>query len=196
MHFQFNYPDEIQLKSYLAQHVNSELSYVEVGATKDQQPLGYDNDYRHVDLGRGDTVWENAKQAIINWQQYPKPWTNIYPTNAPLIKGQTVAVLFRVVGVWWLNSARIIYTINESNRFGWAYGTLKDHVEKGEECFWIERNEEELVSYHIRAFSRPAFWMTRIGYPLARFWQRQFVKESMETMRVLSKLPKSEFYAK
>ena len=196
MHFQFSYPDESQLRNYLDQQVNAELSYAEVGATKDQQPAGYDNDDNHVILGHGDAVWDNAKHAIVNWQQYPKPWTNIYPAKAPLKKGQTVAVLFRVAGVWWRNSARIVYTINEEDRFGWAYGTLKDHVEQGEECFWIEKNGEGLVSYHIRAFSRPAFWMARMGYPLARHWQRRFVKESMEIMRIISKQAQNKAYAR
>ena len=196
MRFQLSYPDEKQLKTYLDQQKNSKYSYEEVGATRNQQPGGYDNDYNHVVLGKGDIVWENAKQAIVSWQQYPKPWTNIYPVKAPLKKGQTVAVLFRVAGVWWRSSARIVYTIDESDRFGWAYGTLNDHVEKGEECFWIEKNEEGFVSYHIRAFSRPAFWMARFGYPLARYWQRRFVKESMETMQTISKQAQNESYAR
>ena len=87
------------------------------------------------------------------------------------------------MGLWWMNSARIIYTIDEPNSFGWAYGTLNDHVEMGEECFWIEKNENYEVTYHIRAFSKPNYWMTKLAYPLARVWQKQFVKESMTYMQ-------------
>ena len=48
MRFQLSYPDEKQLKAYLDEQKNSKYSYAEVGATKNQQPGGYDNDYNHI----------------------------------------------------------------------------------------------------------------------------------------------------
>ena len=196
MHFQFSYPNEQQLATYLHQQYEDELAYTEIGDSIDQQPHGYDLDYNYRILGQGEAIWSAAKKAIINWQQYPKPWTNIYPEKPSLKVGETVVVLFRVVGLWWINSARIVCTFDEVDRFGWAYGTLKDHVERGEECFWIERDAMGEVSYHIRAFSQPAYWMARIGYPLARRWQRQFVKDSMAAMCLIAEQAQNEIHAK
>jgi uncharacterized protein (UPF0548 family) len=69
------------------------------------------------------------------------------------------------------------------HRFGFAYGTLSQHVERGEERFLIEwRQSDNSVWYEIYAVSRPAFWMVRIGYPLARRLQRRFAHDSKQAM--------------
>jgi uncharacterized protein (UPF0548 family) len=52
--------------------------------------------------------------------------------------GQTVAVLTRVCGLWSLNACRIVYVIQEDRRFGYAYGTLPEHAESGEERFLVD----------------------------------------------------------
>ena len=64
-----------------------------------------------------------------------------------------------------------------------AYGTLDSHVEMGEEIFYIERNAEGEIYYKIEAFSRPNKWFTKIAYPVARAWQRRFVRESFLGMK-------------
>ncbi|MEM6697597.1 MAG: DUF1990 family protein, partial [Bacteroidota bacterium] len=81
------------------------------------------------------------------------------------------------------------------NRFGFAYGTLTKHVEMGEECFWIERNEAGEIYYCIKAFSRPNYWYVKLAKPLARLFQRRFVQQSFETMKKLSIHSKSNEYA-
>ena len=95
-------------------------------------------------------------------------------------------MLARVHGLWWLNACRIVYVINErtpARRFGFAYGTLPGHVACGEERFTVEWDEHDVVSYAIMAFSRPRYWMARLGYPLARRLQKRFVVESQAVMR-------------
>ena len=182
------YPTVARLEKFLEGRKNQVLSYREVGDSVKEQVPNYDNDHYSILLGKGEPVWEAAKAALHRWAQFPEGWTSIYPAKAPLRQGQTVAVIFRVMGIWWINSARIIYTLDEPNRFGFAYGTVKGHVEKGEECFWIERNSEGEISYHIRAFSRPNYWWLWLVYPLARSFQRRFGRESTEKMRVIAKL--------
>ena len=95
-------------------------------------------------------------------------------------------VLFKIFSIWWINSARIVYTIDNENKFGFAYGTLPGHLEKGEECFWIEKDESGSVYYHIKAFSKPAYWFVWLVYPLARTFQRRFVKESLTRMKKIT----------
>ena len=96
-----------------------------------------------------------------------------------------MASLARAGGLWWLNACRIVYVIDEPSpvrRFGFAYGTLPGHVECGEERFCVEHLADDSVWYDIRAFSRPRFWMTRLGYPLARRLQKRFAAESKAIM--------------
>lgn len=170
--------------AFLAKKEKLPFSYPEVNASKKTRVVGYDNDHNYVFLGKGEAVWNNARKALQKWQQFPSTWTKVEPEETPLEVGRTVAVNFRLFGLWWLNAARIVYVLDETNRFGFAYGTLPGHVEQGEECFWIEKETNGEIYYHIRAFSKPRFWVTRLGYPLARYFQRQFVLESMKIMKI------------
>lgn len=181
-----SYPKNNSLDNFIETEASKDFTYPEVGATATEKKFThYDNDYNKIVLGKGDTVWRKAKTVLLNWQQFPLPWTKIYPNTTELKKGAIVVVLFQLFGIWWRNSAKIVYVIDEVNRFGFAYGTLPGHIERGEEVFWVERNEEGIVSYHIRAFSKPRFWLAKMAYPIARFYQRKFAKESKATMQKL-----------
>ena len=96
---------------------------------------------------------------------------------------EVVGIAARVWGVWSLNAARIVYVIDESQRFGFAYGTLPGHVEMGEERFLIERTEDDSVWYDILAFSRPRHLLTKLGYPMIRRLQKRFGRESAAAMQ-------------
>ena len=179
-----SFPNYESLDQFIKEEAAKGFTYPEVGATASNKKFKhYNNDYNYVMLGNGKEVWQKAKAALQNWQQFPLPWTKIYPDTTALKKGMVVAVLFRLFGIWWRNSAKIVYAFDEPDRFGFAYGTLPGHIEMGEEVFWVERDEAGLVSYHIKAFSKPRFWLAKIGYPIARFYQRKFVKESKATMQ-------------
>ncbi len=155
-----------------------------IGATtRPGSPPGYDHDLNEVKLGRGTACFEAARAAMADWAMFPSGWTRIFPRPAPIEEGEVVLVLFRLFGLWWINSCRIVYTFEENHRFGFAYGTLPGHVEKGEECFRVEMEEDGTVWYRIRAFSRPAVWLTKIGYPFARRYQRRFVRDSFAAMQ-------------
>jgi uncharacterized protein (UPF0548 family) len=88
--------------------------------------------------------------------------------------------------MWWLNASRIVYVIDEGGpltRFGFAYGTLPEHAESGEERFLIEwERDSDEVWYSILAFSRPRHWLALAGYPLVRRLQRRFGRESAAAM--------------
>lgn len=189
------YPNESQLAAFKNCIVSLPYSYKEVGASAASFPPNFNHDHNKVFLGKGEAIWQNAKTALQNWQQFPSPWTNIYPNTTPFEKDQVVVVAFHLFGLWWFNSARIVYALNEENRFGFAYGTLTKHVEIGEECFWIERNDQGEIYYCIKAFSKPNYWYVKLAKPLARFYQRRFVKQSFETIKKLSTHSKSNEYA-
>lgn len=179
-------PDLNNLDRFLEDINHKSYSYREVGASKKDSVSGYDNDHSSILLGNGEAVWEKAKKVLRTWQHFPLPWTKIYPNTTKLKEGNIVVVLFKVFGLWWTNSAKIVYQFDEKNRFGFAYGTLPDHIECGEECFWIERDKSGDIYYHIKAFSKPAVWYVRLGYPVARMFQKKFVRESMQTMKELA----------
>ncbi|MBU6340078.1 MAG: DUF1990 family protein [Bacteroidetes bacterium] len=162
---------------------NLNWNYPNIGGTcKGESPRGFDRDHVYIFLGEGPAIWEAAKTAIRQWIMFPKGWTSIFPKNALQAPGQDLFMTARILGIWWVNPCRIVYTIDESDVFGFAYGTLPGHVERGEELFSVERMPDGSVFYHIRAFSRPSRWYVRASYPLARIFQRKFQRESQAAM--------------
>lgn len=163
------------------------FSYLEVGASRHnaERPRGYDLDHNRARIGEGMAAFELACTAVRGWKMFPPPWTRIVPHDAPIQVGEIVVLQTYALGVWWMNAARIVYTIDEHGprRFGFAYGTLPAHVEEGEERFSVELHEDGSVWYDLRAFSRPRYWPVRIGKRLARLLQKRFVRESQACMR-------------
>lgn len=67
--------------------------------------------------------------------------------------------------------------------FGFAYGTLEEHAESGEERFLVELAGDGSVWYEIRATSRPRAWAARGAFPLARALQARFRRDSLARMQ-------------
>jgi uncharacterized protein (UPF0548 family) len=112
--------------------------------------------------------------------------TEIHPPRISVEVGNNVAVLARHFGFWSLNACRIVYLLEENadiKQRGFAYGTLREHGEQGEERFMVEwhRNTDE-VWYDLLAFSRPKHILARIGYPVSRMLQKQFARQSKAAM--------------
>lgn len=143
----------------------------------------YNLDRNRIIIGQGDEDWENAKEAVRNWKMFDMPWVDLCWPDAPIEEDRTVAVLIRHFGFYSLNAARIVYTIDKLNKLGFAYGTLADHGESGEERFSVELdNETGEVWYDIYAFSRPNHFLAKLGYPLTRMLQKQFAADSKIAM--------------
>ena len=64
-----------------------------------------------------------------------------------------------------------------------VYGTLPGHVECGEEAFIVSMAENGQVSGRCVAFSRHAWWLARLGAPVARQVQRHVTRRYVEGMR-------------
>jgi uncharacterized protein (UPF0548 family) len=111
------------------------------------------------------------------------PWLRLCWPDAPIQPGTTVAILVSHFGFWSLNAARIVYVIDEPARFGFAYGTLRDHAESGEERFSIEMLSDGSVWYDLYALSRPRAFAAKLGYPIARSLQRRFARDSLIAMQ-------------
>ncbi len=179
----FFQPDTSRTQTFLQLQTAYDFNYPAVGSTREAKaPAAYDHDFNWVKLGEGDAVWVAAKNAIRQWQMFPGGWAYIRPEAAPIRAGEVVAMTIRVMGFWWLNACRIVYVLDDDRQFGFAYGTLPGHAERGEELFMVERLEDGTVRYCIRAFSRPRHWMARLAYPLARAYQRTFVRASKASM--------------
>ena len=180
-------PADKTIRQFVSSQNDLPFSYREVGATgSETPPANYNVDHNRIRLGDGENTYQRAVSALRSWQQFALGWVTILPPNTPVEVGRTVAVRAHTFGFWSLNACRIVYLIDEKEpvkRFGFAYGTLPNHVECGEERFTIEWHEDDSVWYDIYAFSHPEHPLVRMGLPLARRLQRRFARESLAVMK-------------
>jgi uncharacterized protein (UPF0548 family) len=180
-------PPRAVVRDFIAQQSQSPFSYSEVGATAGAMPKRYNLDHHRVQLGSGAASWNDALSAFRTWQMFNIPWVRLYWPNLPVHVGVTVAVQVRHFAFYSLNACRVVYVVDEMEplrRFGFAYGTLTDHAESGEERFMVEWNRaDDSVWYDIMAFSRPRHVLTKLAYPVSRSLQKRFAAASATSMR-------------
>jgi uncharacterized protein (UPF0548 family) len=185
--FTLTEPSADDVKRFIATQSALPFSYAEVGATLASPPTSYTVDHNRIQIGSGVGVYERAVEALKQWRQFDLGWVTLVPRGVKLEKGATVAVKTRTGGLWSLSAARVVYMVAEEvplRRFGFAYGTLPDHVEQGEERFLIEWDtNDNAVWYDILAFSKPRHPLVRLGFPYARRLQKRFVRDSLLVMK-------------
>jgi uncharacterized protein (UPF0548 family) len=191
--FSLTKPSLTRVREVIAAHSEVPFSYPEVGATRTNPPSGYTLDHNRVQLGFGENTFAGAVAAIRAWKQFDLGWVQAAPDDTPIKVDAAVAVVARHMGFWSLNVSRIVYVMEEQGaveKFGFAYGTLKSHVERGEERFTVEWNRaDDSVWYDILAFSRPNLMLIKLGKPYARWLQKRFAKESLKRMLAVVKGP-------
>lgn len=158
------------------------LSYAEVGATNGTLPRGYRHDRWHTDLGIDEAErFDRAVAALRNWQPQRGAGLRVSP-DTPVQADLTFALVLPVRPLTVLAGARIVYILDEADRWGFAYGTLASHPEQGEEYFGVIRNDDR-VGFEIIAFSRPRDPIARLGGPITRYLQVKTTRQYLDSMR-------------
>ena len=169
----------------------SPLTYPHEGIVRDAKPtesapVGYRYDYAAISLGEGPEVFGRASRALRHWCMFPVALAELYHRDTPIEAGRVVAVLFGGYGLWMLNPARILYTMDEQGDrpcCGFGYGTLPGHLARGEERFIVEWDREtDEVVFSISVMSRPHHFLSWIAYPMLRREQRRFRRLAGEAM--------------
>src|SRR5262245_9170463 len=177
-------PSSSDIDRFLRESRDLPLSYGPVGIVNDT------NTKRRVDeqvvaIGRGEDDFARARAALVRWTQFDIGWVDLFPRRAPIHPGTNVAVLIRHLGLWSLNGCRVVYTVGgDRSRFGFAYGTLSNHEEAGEELFEVAIDPHtEAVTYRIRAVSWPYRLIAHAGQPIVRVLQQHFRRDSALAMQ-------------
>src|ERR1700759_5179953 len=115
-----------------------EVTYPEVGLTRASTlPAGCPHDRVQLRIGQGELDWERAKDAIRLWKALAYAGMTVAPADAA-VQGGPTSIASRTFGpVTSLAPCRIIYVPDEAHRFGFGYGTLPGHPERGEEAFHV-----------------------------------------------------------
>jgi uncharacterized protein (UPF0548 family) len=181
-------PSTNAIERFLRDSEQLPLSYGPIGIVTEKSAAGRPVDEQLVQIGRGSGDFERARNALIAWRQFDIGWVELSPRQPPIVVGTTVALLIRHFGFWSLNACRIVYTVGSLSdiRFGFAYGTLTNHAESGEELFDVFVDDASgAVMYRIRATSSPQAVLARVGQPFARRMQARFRRDSGVAMKVL-----------
>ena len=145
------------------------LTYDHVGSTLDPARWSAPGVHtRHLDLGTGAAAFEAGRDALRTWVAHAGIGASIEPAGQAVVAGATLLVVLRRGPVHVVAPDRIIGVIEEPRRFGFAYGSLPGHPERGEESFVVEHLPEGTVRASIRVQAGPGTLAARAVAPLVR----------------------------
>ena len=152
-------------------------------------PEGSVEDAMSAVVGRGREEYERAVAALQSLRQYELGWVKASAVGSGV--GMEVAIGVRVLGTWSVGLVRVVWMgeedAGEGRRFEMVMGTMEMHMVSGEERFCVEWDGEEEgeVVLSVTSFSRPAGWISSLGWVVGRWYQGAFGSAVVERVRSL-----------
>jgi uncharacterized protein (UPF0548 family) len=165
----------------------AEVTYLEVGATREAAlPDGYGHVFRDVAIGTGRTAFERAADGLLGWDMHRAAGFTVTSSGNRAVPAGVVVLQAGPVFARLTIPCRVVYTVEQDDCQGFAYGTLPGHPEQGEEAFLITITGGNQVRLRIRAFSRPAWAVARWSGPVARLVQRYATDRYINAVRSIA----------
>ncbi|GAA1456781.1 DUF1990 domain-containing protein [Nocardiopsis exhalans] len=166
-----------------AGRTSGDYSYSEVGATRALTlPSGYKHLRQAGPAGRGMDDFHAAAEALMCWDVHRNAGLTVRSGSGRARAGTEVVLELGMGPLRVRAPCRVIYTVDEPRRRGFAYGTLDGHPERGEELFCIEIDTVGNVRLSITAFSTPALWWSRLASPLSRAVQHRITDRYLRAL--------------
>ena len=148
----------------------SDYTYAEVGATRSGRLPSHYNHLRY--RTRIDTSsYATAATALMGFAMHRAAGARVVSDAPRATPGVRLTV---TLGPFTVPN-RVVWTVEEPGRTGFAYGTLPGHQESGEESFLLTA-EPDGIWLSVTAFSRPVRWPVIVAGPLAVYAQRGFAR--------------------
>ena len=185
-------PTPERLAATLAGVAGDDLTYAEVGATEPAAtdaaaalPAGYRHTRLTGRVGTGDAAWAAAIEGVRAWRMHRGQGFTVVPDAPAIAPGTDVlsAIPLPVPPAHVLAACRVVWALDEADRFGFGYGTLPLHPSVGEEAFVVARTGDGGVELHVTVFSRPGHPLVRLGGPLARRQQARATQGYLDALR-------------
>jgi uncharacterized protein (UPF0548 family) len=168
-------------------------TYAETGATRGDGPLPAG--YRHLDrrerLGAGEATFTRAVDALFGWRMHRGAGLAVLAAPPAPAVGEVVVTRLGPPVLGQRIPCRIVYVVDEPRRRGFGYGTLPGHPARGEEAFVVEWADNDDVYLVIRAFSRPATLLARLGGPVTGWVQNIATERYVRALRRLAQAERS-----
>jgi uncharacterized protein (UPF0548 family) len=177
-------PTDSELSQLLADCASDDLTYQPTGGSLGGEgPAGLMRRSWATTLG-GTHAYERAVAALSDWAMHKGAGLAVV-TDGPVVVGTNVALSAPLPVGFVDATCRIVALVDEPRRFGFAYGTLSVHPERGEEAFVVSRSNEA-VRFDISAVSRPVHPLARVAPPVANRLQVAAVRRYMRSIERLT----------
>eukprot|EP00884_Botryococcus_braunii_P003482 jgi/Botrbrau1/13134/Bobra.0187s0089.1 len=164
---------------------------------------GFVEDYDAYKVGKGRKTFKAASEALRKWEHLQLGW--VISNHPPVGIGSGLCIAARLLFLWLRNPLSVVYQ-GKTNRglvprfVGshcrslpaarcpghrlWLGATcLKGHVLAGEERWAVQwQKNDDSVWYEIYAFSKPDSLLAWIAYPVCRYYQMKFRRDSAKKM--------------
>ncbi|XP_047318059.1 UPF0548 protein At2g17695-like [Impatiens glandulifera] len=177
--------------NYAAKHIGSTAKHAS-SLQEDEDLLkdGFLVNHARVLVGSGNETYEKGKSALQSWRHFSFDWTFV-DSKTRIQNGNKFCVCVKEFVPWLMMPLQVVY-VKENNMnqnkasissFGFGSGTLHGHLLAGEERFSIELDENNQVWYEVLSFSKPAHFLSMIGYPYVRMRQKYFTHQSTTAVK-------------
>lgn len=157
------------------------LTYAEVGASLSP---GLPTGYHHLEVSTALplTAYDAARERLMTWRVQEGAGLRVTASDARVLPDGVASMHLgpRLLGLRAL--CRIVEVVEEPDRVGFAYGTLRGHAETGEESFVLSRDGEG-ATFTVRAFSRPGSALAKAGGPVGRALQGVMARRYLAALR-------------
>jgi uncharacterized protein (UPF0548 family) len=175
-------PTSDELRQLLEDGRRAELTYSPVGLTSLREPpAGFRLDRWDRFLGNGNDVRDDLRRALREWQVH-RGAGMVVSTDGPPAIGDVVAMSAPLPIGFVDVVCRVVTVVDDGDRFGFAYGTLPVHPERGEEAFTVIRDPDGGVTFEVVAVSRPRDALARLAPPVARRLQHAATTRYLDAM--------------
>lgn len=177
-------PDRATLDRLVDVSASAPVTYDHVGSTLGgPAAVGRRPRTRSLTIGDEPELFDAAVAALRAWACHRGIGARIHPPAATLTVDSTVLVVLPVAAVTIVVPNRIVAVVDEADRFGFAYGTLPGHQERGEESFVVEREPDGRVVASVTVDAVAATALARLAAPAVAAIQRVAVDRYLGAWR-------------
>jgi len=174
-------PSVEHLERLLLASRSTEVTYDALGCSLgDVAPPGFTpRSWDTVLVGRAS--FERARDALRDWAVHRGSGIALV-ADGPLEVGTNAAMAAPLPLGWVDVTCRVVAVIDEEDSFGFAYGTLPVHPERGEESFVVTRRGDISI-FTVTAVSRLSHPLARLAPPVADRLQSAATARYLRAMR-------------
>ncbi len=178
-------PSDDDLARLLARCKDDVLTYAPTGCTLDgTTPAGLTRREWNTTFASGHD-YALAVDALSHWKVQEHAGL-VVRSHGAMAVGTNVAMSARLPIGFIDVTCRVVAIVDEPDRFGFAYGTLSVHPERGEEAFVVTRSADDF-RFDITAVSRPASRLASVASPVANRLQAAATQRYLRAMDLLTR---------